>query len=303
VEAHGARIALGRRQADRVLVEVLDPRGGDRDPRGRPRPSRGRVGLTHVSPSPLTIALGRPAQRRKSTIFNALTGLNQHVGNWPGKTVEQKTGNFIYQGRSVEIVDLPGTYSLTSGSEEERVARDFLLLEPPDAVIAIVNASCLERNLYLVGELLNLPVPVVVGLNMVDVAEAHGVHVEAAVLEAALGLPVVELVASRRKGIHELVEAAVRAADRASQDHQHPIIANRPTIRDKHKPVLAAIQESLAGRLSDDYPVDWVALKLLEGDGDMAALVREYAPEAWPAIHEILANHEDAYLDIAGARI
>jgi ferrous iron transport protein B len=253
-------------------------------------------------PSPLTIALAGQPNVGKSTVFNALTGLNQHVGNWPGKTVEQKTGNFVHRGRSVEIVDLPGTYSLTSGSEEERVARDFLLLEPPDAVIAIVNASCLERNLYLVGELLNLPVPVVVGLNMVDVAEANGVHVEAAVLEAALGLPVVELVASRRKGIDELVEAAVKAADRRADDDQHPVTVNRPTIRDKHKPVLAAIQESLAGRLSDDYPVDWVALKLLEGDADMAALVKEYAPDVWPSIHEILAAHEDAYLDIAGAR-
>lgn len=206
-------------------------------------------------PSPLTIALAGQPNVGKSTVFNALTGLNQHVGNWPGKTVEQKTGNFVHRGRSVEIVDLPGTYSLTSGSEEERVARDFLLLEPPDAVIAIVNASCLERNLYLVGELLNLPVPVVVGLNMVDVAEANGVHVEAAVLEAALGLPVVELVASRRKGIDELVEAAVKAADRRADDDQHPVTVNRPTIRDKHKPVLAAIQESLG----------WTALRRLPG--------------------------------------
>lgn len=250
-----------------------------------------------AQPPALTIALAGQPNVGKSTIFNALTGLDQHVGNWPGKTVEQKTGSFVHQGQRVEIVDLPGTYSLTSGSEEERVARDFLLLEPPDAVIAIVNASSLERNLYLVGELLNLRLPVVVGLNMVDVAEAHGMHVEAPVLEAALGLPVVELVASRRRGIDELVAAAVRAVDGA--DRPAP---SRPTIRDKHKPVLAQIQGLLAGRLSDDYPVDWLALKLLEGDSDMAAMVREYVPEIWEPIHEILAEHEDAYLDIAGAR-
>jgi ferrous iron transport protein B len=233
----------------------------------------------------------------KSTIFNALTGLNQHVGNWPGKTVEQKTGRFDHGGRRVTLVDLPGTYSLTSGSEEERVARDYLIEEPPGAVIAVVNAASLERNLYLVAELLTLPVPVVVGLNMLDVAEAHGVHVEAPVLAAALGVPVVELVASKGRGLRELVDAAVGVAE-----HPEGFRPNRPAIRPKHQGVLRDIEGLLAGRAPAGYPPDWLALKLLEGDGDVARLVQAQVPDAWEAIEEHLAEHEDAYLDIAGGR-
>ena len=226
------------------------------------------------TPPVLTVALAGQPNVGKSTVFNALTGLNQHVGNWPGKTVEQKTGSFTHKGRRVEIVDLPGTYSLTSGSDEERVARDFLIKDPPDVVVAIVNASCLERNLYLVGELLTLPVPVVVGVNMVDVAEAHGVRVETDVLAAALGLPVVGLVASKRRGLDELIAAAVEAAG-----HPERRGVSRPLIREKHRPVLAQIETLLAGRVPQGYPADWVALKLLEGDTDIASLVQSVSPE------------------------
>jgi ferrous iron transport protein B len=245
----------------------------------------------------LTLALAGQPNVGKSTVFNALTGLNQHVGNWPGKTVERKTGRFTVDGHWIQIVDLPGTYSLTSGSEEERVTRDYLIREPPDAVIAIVNAASLERNLYLIAELLILPIPVVVGLNMVDVAETHGVHVEASVLEAALGLPVVELVASKRKGLRGLVEAATSLAGQPES-----FTPNRPTIRPKHQPVLAEIEALLTGRPLAGYPVPWVAVKLLEGDGDVAQMVRAAVPEVWDPIQELLARHEDAYLDIAGGR-
>jgi ferrous iron transport protein B len=248
-------------------------------------------------PLALTIGLAGQPNVGKSTVFNALTGLNQHVGNWPGKTVEWKLGHFTHAGRRIDIVDLPGTYSLTSGSEEERVTRDFLIEQPPHVVIVIVNASCLERNLYLVGELLNLGVPLVVGLNMTDVAEAHGTHVEAAVLEAALGLPVVELVANRRHGLTKLIDVAVAVADQPER-----LQPNRPTIRDKHRPILKEIEVLVAGRIPTVYPVAWVAGKLLEGDADIAAMVQRSAPEIWEPIHSLLAEHEDAYLDIAGGR-
>jgi ferrous iron transport protein B len=245
----------------------------------------------------LTLALAGQPNVGKSTVFNALTGLNQHVGNWPGKTVEQKTGHFTQQGQRIEIVDLPGTYSLTSGSEEERVARDYLIQEPPHVVIAIVNAASLERNLYLLGELLMLPVPVVVGLNMLDVAETHGIHVEAPVLAAALGLPVVELVASKGRGLRQLIDAAVGLAE-----HPESFRPNRPVIRTKHLPVLREIESLLAGRTPAGYPPAWLALKLLEGDSDVAQLVKIQVPEAWGDINGLLSQHEDAYLDIAGGR-
>src|SRR5512133_3209369 len=138
-----------------------------------------------------TIALIGQPNVGKSTVFNLLTGLSQHVGNWPGKTIEQKVGYYRHEGFVVNLVDLPGTYSLTADSEEERIARDYVIQARPDAVIAVVNAAQLERNLYLVAELLSLPQPVVLGLNMLDVAQQHGTHVEPPVLEAALGIPVV----------------------------------------------------------------------------------------------------------------
>jgi ferrous iron transport protein B len=248
-------------------------------------------------PVAFTFALAGQPNVGKSTVFNALTGLDQHVGNWPGKTIERTTGHFMHGGRRVEIVDLPGTYSLTSGSEEERIAREYLIGEPPDVVIAIVNAASLEHNLYLVAELLALPVPVVVGLNMVDVAEAHGLHVESRVLEAAVGLPVVELVASKRKGLRGLIDAAVKLAEQPAT-----FKPNRPVVRKKHLPVLTEIESLLADSSPAGYPRDWVALKLLEGDADVAKLVREAAPEAWEPIHKVLAGHDDAYVDIAGGR-
>ena len=175
----------------------------------------------------LTVALIGQPNVGKSTVFNMLTGLSQHVGNWPGKTVEQKTGTFRRQdGLSLDLVDLPGTYSLTANSEEERIARDYLIRERPDVVIAVVNAAALERNLYLVAELLAMQQPVVLGLNMLDVAEQHGIHVEPHVLEAALGVPVVPIVATKNQGVKELADAAVKMAQ--SPDAYTPQPASHP---------------------------------------------------------------------------
>src|SRR5512138_520824 len=126
---------------------------------------------------PLIALAGQP-NVGKSTLFNQLTGLSQHVGNWPGKTVERREGTFKFDGRDYGIVDLPGTYSLTANSPEEVIAREFILRERPDAVIAVVNAASLERSLYLVSELVALPSPLVVVLNMMDVAAQEGLHIE-----------------------------------------------------------------------------------------------------------------------------
>jgi len=122
----------------------------------------------------LTVALAGQPNVGKSTVFNLLTGLSQHVGNWPGKTVEQKTGIYRHNDLTIHLVDLPGTYSLTANSQEEVIARDFIIRNRPDVVVALVNAASLERNLYLVSELLPLHSRVVVGLNMVDVAADDG---------------------------------------------------------------------------------------------------------------------------------
>jgi ferrous iron transport protein B len=160
----------------------------------------------------ITVALAGQPNVGKSTVFNLLTGLSQHVGNWPGKTVERKIGIHQHDGTLMRIVDLPGTYSLTANSLEERIARDYIIQERPDVVVAVVDATALERNLYLVAELLALPAPVILALNMMDVAEQQGLRIEPHVLEAALGLPVVPMVAAKGRGLAELVEAIARLA-------------------------------------------------------------------------------------------
>ncbi|MEJ2353339.1 MAG: FeoB small GTPase domain-containing protein, partial [Anaerolineales bacterium] len=167
------------------------------------------------SKNQLTVALAGQPNVGKSTIFNLLTGLDQHVGNWPGKTIEKKVGIHRLNGISIHIVDLPGTYSLTANSLEERIARDYVIKERPDVVIMIANAASLERNLYLLAELLSLSVPVVLGLNMMDVAEQQGMRIEPHVLESALGLPVVPMVATKNQGVRELIFAL-------EQLHQDP---------------------------------------------------------------------------------
>ena len=245
----------------------------------------------------ITIALAGQPNVGKSTVFNMLTGLSQHVGNWPGKTVEQKTGQYTHAGQVIHLVDLPGTYSLTTNSEEERITRDFILSEQPDVVIVIVNAAALERNLYLVAELLTLPVRVVLGLNMMDVAKQQGVEVEPHVLEAALGVPVVPLVASHNQGVHELMEAALRLAENAVS-----FAPTRPEIRPSHRPVLDEIHSLIVGKTPSPYPEDWAASKLLEGDAEITEAIRKSAPEEWERIHALLKQHEDAFLDVAGGR-
>ena len=130
------------------------------------------VAESNLAEKPILVALAGQPNVGKSTVFNLLTGLSQHVGNWPGKTVEQKEGTFTYNGTTYRLVDLPGTYSLTASSVEEVIAREFIIRERPDVVVAMVNAATLERSLYLVAELLPLPSPVIVALNMMDVAHS-----------------------------------------------------------------------------------------------------------------------------------
>jgi len=148
----------------------------------------------------------------KTSIFNAITGGRGHVGNWPGVTVERKVGHARRDGERLEVVDLPGTYSLTTFSPEEVVARNFLMFERPDVVVNVVDCSNFERNLYLTTQLLTLGVPLVLALNMSDVAEADGVHIDDAKLSALLGVPMVRTVGSRGGGIDELLGAAVAVA-------------------------------------------------------------------------------------------
>jgi ferrous iron transport protein B len=246
----------------------------------------------------ITVALAGQPNVGKSTVFNLLTGLSQHVGNWPGKTVERKEGVYSHNGARVKIVDLPGTYSLTANSAEELIARDHIIRERPDVVVAVIDASAMERNLYLVAELLPLPSPVIVALNMMDVAEQNLMEIEPDVLQAALGVPVVPMIATKNQGMRELVEAIDRLA-RDGAEYE----PKRPEIRDDHRAVLQEIKGLTASEVPKPYPVDWVSLKLLEGDAEIMRMMEKRLPEdIWKRVYAILMEHEDAIVAVASGR-
>jgi ferrous iron transport protein B len=208
------------------------------------------------------IALAGNPNCGKSTVFNALTGARQHVGNWPGKTVEKKEGTFRLNGREIGIVDLPGTYSLAAYSPEEVIARDFVVDEKPDAVIVVIDAANLERNLYLTLQVLELGVPVAIALNMSDVAEARGIRVDQERLSALLGgVPVVRTVGTRKHGIQELVQRALDAAEGVAIDFK---VDYGWEIEDE----LARLEEIIQAHpvIADQFNRRWLAIKLLENE-------------------------------------
>jgi ferrous iron transport protein B len=244
------------------------------------------------------IALAGQPNMGKSTLFNLLTGLNQHVGNWPGKTVERRDGQFSIEGHSFSLVDLPGTYSLTANSPEEVIAREFILREKPAVVVAVVSAANLERSLYLVAELAALDTPLVVALNMMDVADQEGIHVDPQVLEEALGLPVVPMTASRAVGVRELLGLVM---DVLSGNRIY--VANQPEVRADHREVLAKIEGLIAGHVPEAYPQSWIALKLLEGDVEVSRTMQSaLPPEIWDSVQDVLRAHDDAFLAVASGR-
>ncbi len=226
--------------------------------------------------STISIALAGNPNAGKTTLFNRLTGARQHVGNYPGVTVEKKEGFFTHDGQEIKVTDLPGTYSLTAYSVEELVARDFIVNERPDVVVDIVDASNLERNLYLTCQFLELGVPLVIALNMVDVAESRGIEIDADRLSELLGVQVVPIVARSGKGIDELFDAILATAGRARSIH--PVLLRYGSDLDQ------AISEMLPlieadNLLTDLYPARWVAIKFLEHDEQIITRAKEKNPQ------------------------
>jgi len=214
------------------------------------------------------IALAGQPNVGKSSVFNALTGLRQHVGNWPGKTVEKKEGLVSWpQGREARLIDLPGTYSLTSHTIEEIVSRDFILRENPDLILNVVDAANLERNLYLTTELMDVQRPVVVLLNMMDLADHKGYRIDTGALSRALGVPVIPLVASRREGLAGLHETVGRWLE------QPPAPGGAFRFSAAVEDVLSAMVSLLAPYDFADYPARWLAIKLLEDDPQVGEMV------------------------------
>lgn len=216
------------------------------------------------------VALAGNPNTGKSTVFNALTGLRQHTGNWPGKTVVRAEGMYGYEGRQAKVVDLPGTYSLQAGSADEEVARDFILFGRPDVTVVVVDATRLERNLNLTLQVLAITHRVVVCLNLMDEARRHGIAIDVGRLERELGVPVVPAVARAGEGI----EALVAAIDEVATGRRVP-----DPVRIEHfdGPVEAAIDE-LVPAIRNAFPslpnARWVALRLLNADSRVEEAVR-----------------------------
>jgi len=217
----------------------------------------------------LTIALAGNPNCGKSTVFNALTGARQHTGNWPGKTVEKKEGVFQLDGHEINVVDLPGTYSLTAYSPEEVIARDFVINDKPDVVVAVIDAANLERNLYLTVQVLELGAPVTLALNMSDVAGARGIDINIERLSALLGgVPVVRTVGTRNQGVQELVQRALTDTQRDASGFKVDYGQEIEEELSKLSALIRACPETTA-----QFNPRWLALKLLENEKDVVTRV------------------------------
>jgi len=216
------------------------------------------------------IALSGNPNVGKTTVFNAITGSRQHVGNWPGVTVERITGKKRFKGVDLDIVDLPGTYSLTAYSADEVVARDFIIDERPDVVVQVIDATNMERNLYLTTQLMELGTRVVIALNMADVADARGDTIDTVRMEEFLEIPVVRTVGSKGEGIDELLNVVLAEA-RLGPHHEHEI-----GYGEELEKIIADLERILArdSATRSRYPLRWVAVKLLEGDENVLAKLK-----------------------------
>ena len=256
----------------------------------------------------LTLALVGNANVGKSVIFNALTGMNQTIGNWPGKTVELAQGSFLFQGRRLQVIDLPGIYSLSAYSQEELVTRDFLASGLADVVVNVVDSTILERNLYLTLQLRELGVPLLVVLNFSDAATKQGLEIDAAVLSAELGVPAVKTSATSGKGLEELIAVALTCA------------AGRPGPPPRYgrevENAISAIEQALAkakagARTPSDlesrlagYSDRFLAIKLLEGDPEieeMLAPVGDVVKQAQTIARELESVHGHEAASIVAA--
>ena len=203
----------------------------------------------------------------KSTVFNALTGSNQQVGNWAGKTVERKSGIIQRANQDIELIDLPGTYSLTAYSQEEIITREYILREKPDVVMAMVDASNIERNLYLVLQIMELAPRVVIGLNMMDLAQTAGITIHTPELALALNVPVVEIVAAKGKGIEEFLTEAIRVG-KLEQDLL--LLPGEVSYPEDLEYRIQAMEGLLKNSIwATRYPLRWLALKRLERDPEI----------------------------------
>ncbi|MGD8866388.1 MAG: FeoB small GTPase domain-containing protein [Gemmatimonadales bacterium] len=265
--------------------------------RGRPLPviqaEAARTGLRQLGIDTAdwdyVVALAGNPNTGKSTVFNSLTGLKQHVGNWPGKTVARAEGGFEFEGNKYKLVDLPGTYSLLSASTDEEIARDFILFGRPDCTVIVADATLLERNLNLVLQILEITDRAVLCLNLMDEARRKGIRIDHRALAKDLGVPVVPTVARTSHGMTELLRAVAGVASGSIATRPHRIGARGAAARSVEQ-LVAEIEAAYPGLPNSR----WVAMRLLEGDkrvedairtGEIAELEAEQQRQPVAAAH------------------
>ena len=233
----------------------------------------------------ISIGLAGNANVGKSVIFNQLTGLHQHVGNWPGKTIERAEGTLVFEGREIDIIDLPGIYSLSTYSIEEIVSREYIAVERPDVLINVVDAGSLERNLAFTVQLMELEPRLVLAVNQIDVAEDKGTIIDTEELSRQLGVPVLPTVAVKGTGLTELIAAAVKAAGKA---HITPLLYGSE-IEESIEAIKAMIE------VKTPYPARWVAIKLLERDDEIEEIIYDAHPELRETVNQERFKLESAH--------
>jgi len=221
----------------------------------------------------LLIALAGNANVGKSVIFNHLTGLHQHIGNWPGKTVEKAEGTLHFKGYTIDIIDLPGIYSLSTYSLEELISRKYIAVEKPDVVINVVDASVLERNLYFTLQLMELETPMVIALNQMDMAKRKGIQIDVEKLEKLLGIPVIPTVAIKGVGIFQLLEKAVEVVEKG-QAAKYVSVKYGEEVEERIAKLTKMVEE-----VQFWYPPRYVAIKLLEGDEEIEREIKKLNPQ------------------------
>lgn len=240
------------------------------------------------------VALAGNPNTGKSTVFNALTGLRQHTGNWPGKTVTRAEGGFEYDNKKYKIVDLPGTYSLLSTSTDEEVARNFILFGQPDVTVIVVDATRIERNLNLTLQVLEITDRAVVCVNLMDEAKRHDIEVDLRSLSRELGVPVIGTSARQGEGIPELLKFINEVAT-------GKYVCQPRKIKARAKEIETAI-ETVATKIRNSYPdlpnIRWVALRLLEGDQRIIDAIKSGEIETLMQDSDPLAKHKKAEEEI-----
>lgn len=217
------------------------------------------------------VALAGNPNTGKSTVFNSLTGLNQHTGNWPGKTVLRAEGRYINRGMIFKLVDLPGTYSLSANSLEEQIARDYLCFAKPHATVVVVDATCLERNLNLVLQVLEITPRVVVCINLVDEARRKKIHIDIEKLAVELGVPVVATAARDGYGLDKLVSAVADVAAGCIKTSPCSVKYGKPV-----EEAILIIEPQIKKLVGEEFNSRWLALRLLERDQTVINAVEQW---------------------------